>query len=242
MKSQVFWVFLLLLWVFFGGRSPWFINDSAWAKASSSKNEYDFSWLDPDKKVYVLQNRKFRKDGRLMISVMPGLGISEPYRDTVNLEGRIGYYLSESLGIEAFYTLFKSNTNGASDALSASGTTLFPVTRAYQNQYGALLQWVPWYAKINVFNAILYFDWYFTAGVGKISYEYNNSTSQFSPNDETSKTALFLGFGQHFHLSQSWGIRLDLSGALFRSQVFENSGDTSWFSNFNYSFGLGYRF
>jgi hypothetical protein len=29
---------------------------------SSEGSTYSFDWLDPDKEVYVLQNRKFRKD------------------------------------------------------------------------------------------------------------------------------------------------------------------------------------
>ena len=37
---------------------------------AADDDEYNFSWLDPDKKIYVLQNRKYRKAGRVMFSGM----------------------------------------------------------------------------------------------------------------------------------------------------------------------------
>ena len=39
------------------------------ASPNSSDEEYNFKWLDPDKKVYVLQNRKYRKALRPFFSV-----------------------------------------------------------------------------------------------------------------------------------------------------------------------------
>ena len=33
---------------------------------------YSFSWLDPDKEVFVLQNRKYRKKGRLHLNAGGG--------------------------------------------------------------------------------------------------------------------------------------------------------------------------
>ena len=42
---------------------------TTWAEAAdvpvdNSGNDYSFRWLDPDKKIYVLQNRKFTKANR----------------------------------------------------------------------------------------------------------------------------------------------------------------------------------
>ena len=34
---------------------------------AGEENVYDFLWLDPDKKVYVLQNREFKKKKRVLI-------------------------------------------------------------------------------------------------------------------------------------------------------------------------------
>src|SRR4051812_15514010 len=59
------------------------------------EDEYNFSWLDPDKKVYVLQNRKYRKTGRLAISLAGGLNLSNPYRTEYELVPRADYWFSE---------------------------------------------------------------------------------------------------------------------------------------------------
>ena len=53
--------------------------------STTSKAEYDFSWLDPDKKIYVIQNRKYLKAKRALVSVLGGLGLSNPYRTTYNV-------------------------------------------------------------------------------------------------------------------------------------------------------------
>lgn len=37
---------------------------------SSEKSVYDFEWLDDDKEIYVLQNRKYRKDGKFNLSLL----------------------------------------------------------------------------------------------------------------------------------------------------------------------------
>ena len=43
-------------------------------------DDYNFSWLDPDKKIYVLQNRKFRKANAAQLFLMGGMGLGETYR------------------------------------------------------------------------------------------------------------------------------------------------------------------
>ena len=37
---------------------------------ANEKSVYEFSWLDKDKEIYVLQNRKFRKVGKQLIHFM----------------------------------------------------------------------------------------------------------------------------------------------------------------------------
>src|SRR4051794_4020142 len=48
----------------------------------SPGSDYNFSWLDPDKKVYVLQNRKFLKAKHFIFSVTGGLAPS-PFRNVI---------------------------------------------------------------------------------------------------------------------------------------------------------------
>ncbi|MBI3544151.1 MAG: hypothetical protein HY075_12845, partial [Deltaproteobacteria bacterium] len=119
-------------------------------------DEYNFSWLDPDKKVYVLQNRKYRKAGRLAISLAGGLNLSNPYRTEYELVPRIDYWFSELFGIEVFYGSLSNHDNNTLTALKQASPTALPFVRENRTYYGAALTWTPWYSKLNFFNKILY--------------------------------------------------------------------------------------
>jgi|GEM_PF-200559 len=216
--------------------------------SANSDGEYNFTWLDPDKKIYVLQNRRYTKAEKVELSLMIGPGLSNPYRNTFNADPRLTYYFSEAFGLEAFYGFTFNTPNNTYQALVGSSRlqNVQPVLREIQNQIGLNLVWVPWYAKINVFNRILYFDWYFTAGVGSLHSQVAgavgpssaNTNPVFVPQDNI---AAFFGTGQNFNLSQNFLIRLDLSTSLYNAPIFGVSGDTSWYTNFNFGAGLGLK-
>ena len=67
--------------------------------------------------------------------------------------------------------------------------------------------------------------------------------AQNDPFTETSdnQTAIFAGTSQQFFLSQNWSVRLDMLGAFYNATYKNNSGDKTWFSNFQFGAGLGYR-
>lgn len=205
--------------------------------------EYRFDWLDPDKKIYVLQNRKYRKARKLLLSGALGLGLSDPYRTTYTFDPRIAYYISENWAVEAFYTFSMSNENSTFDALVNASPSTLPVIRKVNSQIGLLAQWSPWYAKINVFNSILYFDWYFAAGLGLLRTEIDTRASATDPNNFVSQDRLgfFIGTGHQYHLSEGTIFKIDFTGAFYQAPVFGNSGGNTWFSNFNITFGIGAR-
>ncbi len=218
----------------------------SWANAAEDKdNEFNFSWLDPDKKIYVLQNRKYLKANRPLVSVMGGPAISNAYRTSYDITGSFAFYMSELFGIEAFYSGFINKENNTFDALkfAIGSNALLPVVREIRAQYGLLMHYVPWYSKINVFNQILYFDWYFSGGLGGIHTALDTRTVATSnPAFETQDFfCLFLGTGHEYYLTQNVIVRLDFSGAFYRAQSFGKSGDTTWFSNYSFGLGLGYR-
>ncbi|NDD91711.1 hypothetical protein EBZ37_06465, partial [bacterium] len=158
-----------VLWIL--GAGVWLmLMAGAWNRAEASESEtYNFSWLDPEKKIYVLQNRKYTKANRPMLSVMGGIGWSNPYRSVRSVEPRLSYFFNESFGFEVFYSRLSNSANTTFEALEAAtaGASL-PLLREIRGQMGGLLHWVPWYAKINVFNNILYFDWGFEFGAGQL--------------------------------------------------------------------------
>ncbi len=211
-----------------------------------SGDEYSFNWLDPDKKIYVLQNRKYVKAGHPLLSALGGMGFSEPYRTTYNLDGRFAYYISESWGVEIFYAYTWNSPNNTYNALlaaSGSGSGL-PEIREIHSRYGGMIQFVPWYAKINVFNSIIYFDWYFGLGAGGLQTFVGapNQKGSIASFPEQDLMGIFFSTGHLFHLFDQFVLRLDVTGTFYQAQVYGSSGDNVWYSNYNFGLGLGWRF
>ena len=75
MKSKLLALFLLLSLV---------LSTQAFA---SEKDIYEFSWLDPDKEVYVLQNRKYKKSGHIHLNAGGGVTTSGAFDDSTAIQG-----------------------------------------------------------------------------------------------------------------------------------------------------------
>ncbi len=219
------------------GRAPAAASDQA------LDDEYSFKWLDPEKKIYVLQNRKFRKEDRALLSVMIGPGISNSYRSTAALGLRGGYFFTEDWGLEFFYTIGFAKENGTFEALKNRSSNAKPVVREIRGAYGAMLNWSPWYAKINVFNTILHFDWYFNAGLGQLRTALDTRATISSPAQYTdeSRFGVFYGTGQFFHITQDFGFRLDFTGMAYSAPLEGTTGANTWFSEYFFGFGLGFK-
>ena len=215
---------------------------ASWSEAAEDPdNEYNFSWLDPDKKVSVLQNRKYRKANKPMITLGLGFANTNPYRKSYVIDPRLAYYFNESWGIEVFYSMFSNKANDTADALKSTGVT--PDVVEVKNQVGALLHWVPWYAKINVFNNVLYFDWYFSGGIGTMNADLHPGGAP-QPYAEGSKsmTAYYLGTGQIYHVTENFVVRLDFTNAWFKAPTRSASGTTeSFFNSTSFTIGAGFR-
>ena len=210
---------------------------------ASDSEDYDFSWLDPDKKIYVLQNRKYRKANRPVAFVMGGVGMSNPYKSSLNLDGRLAYYVSELFGIEGFYTLTSNSSNTTLKALETASPNALPKVRQIDSLAGGMIHFVPWYAKINVFNRILYFDWYFGAGLGIINTSVNTRerVSQSESLQKQNFTALMFSTGHQYYINDHFIARIDLAGAFYKAPINGLTGESSWYSNYNFALGIGWR-
>ena len=220
---------------------------------ASDDDDYNFSWLDPDKKIYVLQNRKFRKAGHAQISLMGGTSLGETYRTVYQVQPRIGTWFSEEFGIEGFYSARFNSVNNAyralDNAINTSGVTKSPYIREIKSEIGVLLNWAPWYAKINVFNTILYFDWYFSLGAGTMQTQIGPKTIDDPVAGSSWKSeslfAFYAGTGQMFHISEHFFGRLDVLGRFYSASVFGGAPgaptDSTLFSNFTFSLGVGVK-
>jgi outer membrane beta-barrel protein len=216
-------------------------------------SDYNFSWLDPEKKVYVLQNRRYRKVGGPQLYALGGLSLSDPYRSVLQVQPRLSYWFSEALGVEAFYSARFHSPNNAylalEQAINSGGLTKSPNIREINSEFGVLLNWAPWYAKINAFNSVLYFDWYFEAGAGVLMSEVGPKSKSDAASASLWTTenlfAVFLGTGHLFHFDEHWMARLDFLGKFYSAGVYSGMvgapADKAIFSNFAFSAGIGYQ-
>jgi len=63
---------------------------------------YDFLWLDPDKKVYVLQNKLYKKEHSFFFDAGYLLNFTSKFQETSGFKINGGFYFHEEWGIELF--------------------------------------------------------------------------------------------------------------------------------------------
>lgn len=136
---------------------------------------YDFLWLDPDKKVYVLQNKLYKKEHSFYFDVGYISNFTSKFQDTRGFGARAGYYIHEEWGLEVFYNKYSNSNNDDFHNVRLINEAE-PFIRRMDSSYGANIVWSPFYGKINTFNKIFYFDWSFAAGLAKVNTESNIKT------------------------------------------------------------------
>lgn len=186
---------------------------SAPALRADEKDLYDFMWLDPDKKVYVLQNKVHKKANTVYLNVGYGTGLSSTFQDTSMLHTNFGYYLTEEWAVEGLYTKYNNDDNDALENLKRLNGSI-PFIRSMESNYGLLAKWSPFYGKINTFNKIFYFDWSFGLGIGKLNTKSNAKsvaiTTQANTYTDEKYTSVIAKTGFSFHASKNIHIGLDL--------------------------------
>ncbi len=219
------------------------INRSPAASGVSTKGEYSFRWLDPDKKIYVLQNRRYRKANHFIVSAMFGRGLTGTYKSSFNVDPRMTYYFSEIWGVELFYSKFFNSDSNTLTNLQAAAPTALPNIREITSQFGINMHWSPWYSKINVFNTVLYFDWFFSLGVGKIDLQIDTRTAAADPSVFviSNPLAVYLGTGQIFHVSRSFLARIDFLGTIYKAEAVSKGEESAWVSYFSFNLGVGLK-
>ena len=209
---------------------------------------YDFSWLDPDKEVYVLQNRKFRKAGKIHMSGGYGMTTSGPFVDAISFQGRLSVFMHEEWGLEGIYAVNSGEQNDTYSAVvNKGGPGSTPFTRIIQNYTGVMFIWSPFYAKINTFNSIVYLDWMF--GIGYANVTEKNNTRNFLANGtdpvetEESHTGLLWQTTFNVYLNQVTSLRIDLTAIHYSAKKPSNTEAVDeFYYNFDLSASLGVRF
>ena len=139
---------------------------------------YDFLWLDPDKKVYVLQNKLYKKEHKFYFDAGYISNYTSKFQATQGFQLKGGFYLREEWALEASFQQYSNGNNDEFRNIRIINKTE-PFIRRLNSSLGANLIWSPFYGKINTFNEIVYFDWSFGAGYTKINAESNIKTAAF---------------------------------------------------------------
>jgi outer membrane beta-barrel protein len=216
---------------------------------ASEDSPYDFSWLDPDKEVFVLQNRKYRKKNNVHINASYGKTTSGSFVDSSSIQGRFGYFFREEWGFEFLYSKNSGKENDTATSVRNSGSSgggSRPFRRIVDNYMGGLLLWSPFYAKINTFNKIIYLDWIVGAGYGKIEEvnnreEFDRQTSVNTNTKKESHNGIVWNTALQFYLDTNWSIRADLTAVHYKAQKATDATQV-WNSNFDATIGIGFRF
>jgi outer membrane beta-barrel protein len=219
---------------------------------ASTTDAYDFSWLDPGKKIFVLQNRRFRKNNKIHLSVGSGFTTSGAFVDSFNLSGRGSYYFTEEFGVEILYSKNNGKENSTAESVrNPGGSGSIPFRRIVDEYYGAYLSWSPFYSKINTFNQIIYLDILFNLGV--VSMQESSNVQEISiggagnfEDTVESRTALSWDVGWKVYLSDYMDLRLDILALHYQANsalgVVSDTDDQNWYSHYDLSLSLGVRF
>lgn len=214
---------------------------------------YSFSWLDRDKEVYVLQNRKYRKKGHFILNVGGGITTSGAFTNGTAIQGKLDYFVHEEFGFSFVYTQNNGEENTTAETLRGTAGTAGarPFRRITENYLGGMFLWSPFYSKINTFNKIIYLDWIIGLGFGKLD-ETNNKDEVLLGTDRPEVTQSHQGpmwsFGAMFYLSKLMSIKFDVNGFHYQAErVFSGTsggavGDDIWTSHFDLTLLLGLRF
>lgn len=220
---------------------------SLWAGATSAgeENLYDFQWLDPDKAVYVLQNKLHPKEHTFYMDAGYVTNMTSAFQDTKGIMVNGGYHFHEEWAVEALYLGYTNNKNeNYQNVEDLNGSV--PFVRKPTRTLGAGLLWSPFYGKINTFNKIVYFDWSFGAGIAQVKTQsnlksLNNSTVSDHYSSE-SYTGGYLRSTVKFHVNQNWHVGVGWIGTYYKAPGPQNPKQDKLRSNNDMVFSIGWSY
>lgn len=222
-----------------------FLNFIMLSLQAGESSVYDFSWLDKDKQVYVLQNRKFTKKDDFYGSFLLGMSTSGAFINSYAIQGRLGYFFQEEWGAELVFSKNQFATNKNYDSVKADAGAI-PFYRAVSFYMGSMLLWSPFYGKVNTFKKIVYFDWILGLGLASIT-DQNDRDSVVAGAERDLQSESHLGLmwetGLRFFLNEHWSLRLDFTALHYSAEKANvRSNASQLYSNFDLTMGAAYTF
>lgn len=206
---------------------------------------YDFLWLDPDKSVYVLQNKIYPKDKSLYLDIGYTTSLTQKFQDSVGAQLKFGYFFHEEWAIEAMIMQYSNTNNSAYDSIRKVNETVPFVLRPLSSR-SIFLIWSPFYGKINTFNQIYYFDWSFGLGTGQYRMESNLDTVEQNIPDRYSDetyTPVQVKSTLKFHINKHMHLGVEFLSTNFKAATDPtNKSKKDWKRNNDLIFSLGVSF
>lgn len=207
---------------------------------------YDFLWLDPDKSVYVLQNKIYPKNKSFYADIGYVSNLTSNFQDTAGAQFKAGYYFTEEWAVEFDYMQYQNSDNTAFDSVGVINGAE-PFVRRPLSNASVFIIWSPFYGKINTFNEIYYFDWSFGAGTGQYNMESSLQSNIDSPNDPNSYeretfTPIQLKTNLKFHINQHIHLGLEFLNTNYQASTPKNPGTDKWQQNNDLVFSIGVSF
>ncbi len=206
---------------------------------------YDFLWLDPDKKVYVLQNKLYKKEHKVAVDLGYISNFTSKFQDTSGFQFRAAYFFHEEWAIEATYQHYNNVNNDDFRSIRAS-SGVEPFIRRFNNSYGLNVIYSPFYGKINTFNQIFYFDWSFGAGLAKLNTESSlktaTSSSTVNSFDAESYTGAVLKTNLKFHITEYMHLGVEYMNTYYMAPSPANPKQDKLRTNTDIIMSVGFSF
>lgn len=204
-------------------------------KDNTMKDFQGLTGLAPFKEISIIQKRFMPKTGRFELFGGGTIVTNDPFFNTIGGVAKLGYFLSETWGVELNYfgltTAERDATKELQDIQNVATESL-----AYPKSYmGVDVMWAPIYGKMTWFNdRIIPFDLYFSGGYGTT----NTSSGE-------NAGTIHIATGQIFSLTKSVAFRWDFSWNFFNAS-FVNSQtgnkETNSFNNLFLTVGMSWFF
>jgi len=212
---------------------------------AGEKDLYDFLWLDPDKKVYVLQNKIYPKNKSLYLDFGYISNMTSKFEDTNGVQLKFGFYFNEEWALEFNYNQYGSQTNTTYESVRVVNDSE-PFIRRVNRIQSLFLIYSPFYGKINTFNKIFYFDWSFGIGTGQMNAESNLKSvrNPGSPNTFEAERYNPIQFKSNikFHMNKNIHVGVEFLNSNFEAGSPKNPGSNEWKQSNDLIFSLGVSF
>lgn len=211
---------------------------------AGEKDLYDFLWLDPDKSVFVLQNKLYPKDGSFYVDAGYLTNLTSNFQDTSGVQLKAGYYFTEEWAIEFAHLKYTNTSNSALDAVEAVNEAV-PFIRRPLSSTSIFAIWTPFYGKINTFNNIYYFDFGFGVGTGSYQMESNLETAEdttVNKYESESYTPVQLKATLQFHINKNLHMSIDFLNTNYQANKPSNKNTKEWKQNNDFIFSIGASF